>query len=203
MNLKLWSLWGTDVYSGDPGVIILRWACTVEHILSVCSCIMHTAWHYTGRLTCQADSIVQCHTRQYFSISALPTQYWRSYVEKPAETQNTVAFGWLAIWSEHLSPIYRTWVWIPCVDMNTAWYRSMDLWGTLFYILYRIPTFKEISTVTTAYKVWTTFIDLWTVNTCEYSGFGTEIYMTKFSILIDYCICTSIDTIYVSSQPCL
>ena len=45
--------------------------------------------------TSLADSLFRGHDRQYFSVFSLPTAcsskwYWRSYVEKPAETHTSI-----------------------------------------------------------------------------------------------------------------
>ncbi len=178
---------GYSCYSGDPGVIMSHLTCTLEHILPGYSCKMHTAWYVTGRLTCLADSIARCHSRQYFSINQLGTGW--SYVEKPATTQTTVATVLQSIWLERLTPILEDLSLNPCVDRNTAlWYHRKPM-------RYSLPYCTEYLCLKDFYRdhgidtvVQTTFIDLWTVTTYEYSGFGTEIYMTKFSILIDYCI---------------
>ncbi len=145
MNLKLWSLWGTVFYSGDHDVIMLRLACTLEHILPGYSCEMHTAWYVTGRLSCLADSIARCHSRQYFSINQLGTGW--SYVEKPAKTQTTVASGLLATWSKHLTPILKGMSLKPLGSVGQRYsymYRLKRYRYTIFEKKNRIKRFNSV-----------------------------------------------------------
>ncbi len=145
-DVSLYPLCGHEFEILKPmGYSLLQWWPRRDHVTagmnsrthSVCSCVMHTAWYVSGRLSCPADSIARCHSRQYFSINQLSTG--GSYVEKPAETSHLVRAPYAYSGGFEFEFL--------CGHEHG----TLISWKT--YGVVQNTCVKEISTVTMAYKV--------------------------------------------------